>query len=242
MERGGLAKYRFVVTDNGCGMSEEFLTHIFEPFERNEASVTNKIQGTGLGMPITKSLVDAMHGEIRVKSEIGKGTCFVVELPFKQITAKQEEAEIPSAEEALREKRFLCAEDNALNSEILEEMLKVYGAECKICSDGEQLVETFQNAAPGTYDAILTDVQMPNMNGLEATRAIRASGHPQSKTIPIIAMTASAFAEDVQRSLDAGMNAHVPKPINAVVLMQTVRNLCETAGTADAHEEDSTEA
>ena len=338
------------VIDNGCGMSEEFQKHIFEPFTREKNSTINKIQGTGLGMSITKSLVDLMGGTITLKSEQGKGSRFDVTLTLPidkdamtvsgigsvllvsdeemlaanikaalretsvdlHIVANLDEAvaflrETPadvillsgylssdkladavrllrqtakdaelifccdyayrdSVREALvgsgvdgliarpfffenflravehsREdgsfalsdvhrsplygKRFLCAEDNALNAEILEALLDIHNATCTICPDGAELVKAFAEVKPGDYDALLVDVQMPNMNGMDATRAIRSGDNPLGRTIPIIAMTANAFSTDVQECLDAGMDAHLAKPLDIKALEQLVDEL-----------------
>ena len=352
-------KLRFTVKDNGIGMSKEYLEHIFAPFSREINSTTNKVQGTGLGMAITKNLVDLMGGIIKVESELGVGSTFTVELSFTR--PEQEEADswfrhrvtrilVADDEEdiclnikemmrdtgvdvsyvtdgaaavdtavrahsnrndfhvilldwkmpgmdgvetarAIREKiganipilvltsydwseiedqareaginafmpkpfftstfwqtikplftgqderaaavdgegeksvisgmRFLVAEDNELNAEILTEMMSIEGAECDVAVNGKEALEAFERSEPGRYDMILMDVQMPVMNGYDATRAIRASGHPEAKTIPIVAMTATTFAEDVRDALDAGMDGHLAKPIN----MEAVREL-----------------
>ena len=349
------AAYRISVEDNGCGMPPEFIEHIFEPFIRAENSVTNRVQGTGLGMAITKSIVDLMGGTITVQSEVDKGSRFEVTLTFpidynadmktdlgaavlisddevlrnnvaaamrevnvrfftartKEEAAKLMETQkmdivlvsghlsdesLPervafvrrSAENAvlvffvdyvdpaqvervvsdcgidgliprpfflsnllrsierikrtnifveergsvLKGKRFLCAEDNELNAEILEAILDMHGASCVICPNGQELLNAFAAVQPGEYDAILMDVQMPVMNGLEATRAVRGGKNPLGRTIPIIAMTANAFAEDIQQCLDAGMNAHVSKPIDIDTLERTLKSVMDenTAG------------
>lgn len=344
----GYAEFCFSVTDTGYGMKPEFLEHIFEPFTRAENSVTNKIQGTGLGMAITKNIIDLMGGSIHVKSEFGKGSCFDVILKFKidgerSYDLKKEKILLISADQTLtkniqaplrltelaftvvstekeavqflkeenvdvillaghlRDKslkdtvkllrdlskdtllifcvdfaqreavqetlsqcridgliprpfflsnleiaiarvrsnaapeteglsilngmHFLCAEDNNLNAEILEGILDMYGASCTIYPDGEEIVKAFEHVRPGEYDAILMDIQMPHMNGYEATKAIRRSKNLLGRTIPIIAMTANAFSDDVQNSLAAGMNAHVSKPIDMAVLEKTLRGL-----------------
>ena len=349
------AKFIFSVTDNGYGMSSDFVQHIFEPFTRAENSVTNKVQGTGLGMAITKNIVDLMGGTIHVDSEIGRGSHFevMVTLPIdkkKEYTIDKErillvsdderlirnvEAStsetlvdfyaVSTAEEAtgwlMQEKadvillsgcvnnktlketvnllrkiaenatlifcvdyirdeeaqnriaasgvdgivarpfflsnlemtiartrtdtfsekentsilqgmRFLCAEDNELNAEILQEILHMYNAECTIYPNGEEIVQAFKDVKPGDYDVILMDIQMPKMNGLEATRAIRSGSNPLGKTIPIIAMTANAFSEDVQLCIGAGMDAHIAKPLDIAVLEKTVRGF--TSGGADS--------
>ena len=350
------ASFRFTVQDNGYGMTEEFAARIFDTFTREENSVTNKVQGTGLGMAITRSLVKLMGGQVSVQTQKGKGSTFTVELelqisdemgnasfweqngilrilvvddsaqvcrdialsmkkygvevkyalsgeeavrivredcdfdavmidwymtsmsgrqtaielrrlmqrpcPFILLSsydlndtiAKSEELPVDGilakpffvsklratldeilhghevgegAEEfsALNGLHFLAAEDNELNAEILREMLKIVGASVDICENGRLVVDAFQRSAPGQYTAVLMDVQMPVMNGLEATRAIRASVHPLAVTIPIIAMTANAFSEDIHDCLEAGMNAHVSKPIDMACFEQTVRRV-----------------
>lgn len=340
-EQPGYAWYQISVADNGYGMDQEFLKHIFEPFTRAENSVTNKVQGTGLGMAIVKSVVDMMGGTIQVDSVLNQGTCFEVNLPleldtnadsmgeigpvllisddevlqqnmkasmqetqtdFDIASSREEAAELirirktelvllhghrkdenlaeytaylrrqaqsdlliflledtqtETTEEIFRESgadglilrpffrtnllrameqrkgldsqkkndkavlkglHFLCAEDNKLNAEILEAMLSAEGAFCTICRNGQEIVDAFQKVQPGEYDAILMDVQMPVMNGLEAARAIRSGENPLGRTIPILAMTANAFKEDIQNSLAAGMDAHISKPIDMRVL------------------------
>ena len=231
------------VTDTGYGMTPEFVSHIFEPFTRAENSVTNKVQGTGLGMAITKNIVDLMGGSIRVESEPGKGSRFEVELTIpidkeaaiKEASMKEASAKKTSTKAVGKTKadgtkdeeklhavlkglRFLCAEDNELNAEILKEILKIYDADCVIYPNGEEIVKAFADVKPGEFDAILMDIQMPKMNGLDATRAIRNGKNPLGKTIPIIAMTANAFSEDVKHCIEAGMNAHIAKPIDMEAL------------------------
>ena len=229
------ARYRFLVSDNGMGMSADFKNTIFDAFTREESSMTNKIQGTGLGMAITKNLVEAMGGTIDVESEPGQGSCFEILMDLK--TAEDQSVSlIPHTEKdepegnILQGMRFLCAEDNEINAEILTELLKIEGAECTICENGEEILKTFEQSAPGDYDMILMDVQMPVMNGYEATKAIRRSSHELAKTIPIIAMTANAFSEDIQHSLTAGMNAHVSKPVEMKVLEKTIRSIKSGGG------------
>ena len=229
------AKYRFLISDNGLGMSADFKDTIFDAFTRAESSLTNKIQGTGLGMAITKNLVEAMGGTIDVDSELGQGSCFEVLMDLKiaedrtVALAAQEETDEQDGN-ILQGMRFLCAEDNELNAEILTELLKIEGAECTICENGEEILKAFEQSAPGDYDMILMDVQMPVMNGYEATKAIRRSSHKLAKTIPIIAMTANAFSEDIQHSLAAGMNAHVSKPVEMKVLEKTIRSIKSGGG------------
>ena len=352
---GHYARYKFTVTDNGIGMSEEFQKHIYESFTRAENSVTNQVQGTGLGMAITKNLVDMMGGAISLESQLGRGSRFEVILEFKVdekadsavkgldilllrcadddfariqnsteghpvrvarttqpsetvqllqnghydvvLVPMQEygehlnaavqrvralagndtlllgiaavsrdeamadlsengldgfipkpfflsnlEAEVSRIRElrstsgqqtersVLNGMHFLCAEDNDINAEILRAMLEMQGASCTICRDGTEIVEKFRTVKPGEYDAILMDVQMPIMDGHAATRAIRTGENPLGRTIPIIAMTANAFAEDVQKSVEAGMDAHLSKPVDMAALEQTVRKVCKKQG------------
>ena len=234
------ARYRFVVQDDGIGMSADYQKTLFDPFTREEKSGTNKVQGTGLGMAITKSIVDLMGGSINVESATGKGTRFEVVLEFpidaeadhaQQVQALPEEAEETSP---LSGMKFLCAEDNAINAEILQMLLETKGASCTICPNGQEIVDAFANVKPGEYDMILMDVQMPVMNGYEATKAIRRSSHELAMTIPIIAMTANAFSEDIQHSLAAGMNAHVSKPVEMKVLEKTIRSIKSGGGHRNA--------
>ena len=223
------ARYRFVVQDDGIGMSADYQKTLFDPFTREEKSGTNKVQGTGLGMAITKSIVDLMGGSINVESATGKGTRFEVVLEFpidaeadhaQQVQALPEEAEETSP---LSGMKFLCAEDNAINAEILEMLLETKGASCTICPNGQEIVDAFANVKPGEYDMILMDVQMPVMDGLEATRRIRNGENPLGRVIPILAMTANAFLEDMQKSKEAGMDAHLSKPVDIAALEQTVK-------------------
>ena len=347
-DRADYARFIFCVTDTGYGMEPEFLEHIFEAFTREESSMTSKIQGTGLGMAITKNIVDMAGGEIKVDSTPGKGSRFEVTMDIRinrdihygmngekllllssdemlignmQASVRESEMELSVADTAkqagnildkermdvillggyLRDRNlaetvqilrehaaeallvfcvdfaqkdqvqetlrlcqvdgliprpfflsnleiaigrvrsnaapetqglsilngmhFLCAEDNELNAEILEAILDMYHASCTICPDGAEIVKAFENVKPGEYDAILMDIQMPRMNGYDATRAIRRSKNPLGRTIPIIAMTANAFSDDIQNSLEAGMDAHVSKPIDMAVLEKTIRGI-----------------
>ena len=225
------ARYRFVVQDDGIGMSEEFQKTLFDPFTREEKSGTNKVQGTGLGMAITKSIVDLMGGSINVESATGKGTRFEVVLEFpidaeadhaQQVQALPEEAEETSP---LSGMKFLCAEDNAINAEILEMLLETKGASCTICPNGQEIVDAFANVKPGEYDMILMDVQMPVMDGYTATRQIRALGDPALAKIPILAMTANAFDEDRRNALESGMTGFLSKPIVIGDLVQELRKI-----------------
>ena len=223
------AKYRFVVQDDGIGMSAVYQKTLFDPFTREEKSGTNRVQGTGLGMAITKSIVDLMGGTIHVESAPGKGSRFevVLELPIDAEADKVQTASaLPEEAEAvspLSGMKFLCAEDNAINAEILEMLLETKGASCTICSNGQEIVDAFASVKPGEYDMILMDVQMPVMDGLEATRRIRNGENPLGRTIPILAMTANAFLEDMQKSKEAGMDEHLSKPVDIAALEQTVK-------------------
>lgn len=355
-QQEGKAKFRFIVTDNGRGMTPEFLEHIFEPFVRSEDSVTNKIQGTGLGMAITKNFVDLMGGQIQIESTLNQGTRSVVTLELNidrnanypsdaervllvtgeeilrfnverlfdkndatvccvateeeavgllkeqsfdviLFTACYDDPHLPEVVARLRENgdpstmifcmdfprenwdnnhvqesgvdgiisrpfsmndmnlaisrarstagtqefsalkgvRFLCAEDNIVNVEILRAILEMNGARCTIYSNGAELVEAFEQVKPDEYDVILMDIQMPVMNGLEATRAIREGKNPLGKTIPIIAMTANAFTEDIQQSMEAGMNAHISKPLDTELLEKVVGSLRISRGQSNCH-------
>jgi signal transduction histidine kinase/CheY-like chemotaxis protein len=209
------ARYRFRIEDTGIGMTEEFMTRIFEAFSQADNGSRTEYKGTGLGMAITKKFVDLMDGTIEVKSEIGKGSCFIVELAFdinKDISP--EKADVEHTIVCLEGMRVLLVEDNELNMEIAEEILEGEGIIVTCAENGQIAVDTFTKAPSGTFDVILMDIMMPVMNGYEATEAIRHSDHPEAATIPIIAMTANAYAEDVQKALAAGMNAHVAKPID----------------------------
>ena len=223
------AKYRFVVQDDGIGMSAVYQKTLFDPFTREEKSGTNRVQGTGLGMAITKSIVDLMGGTIHVESAPGKGSRFevVLELPIDAEADKVQTASaLPEEDEAvspLSGMSFLCAEDNAINAEILEMLLETKGASCTICSNGQEIVDAFASVKPGEYDMILMDVQMPVMDGLEATRRIRNGENPLGRIIPILAMTANAFLEDMQKSKEAGMDEHLSKPVDIAALEQTVK-------------------
>ena len=223
------AKYRFVVQDDGIGMSKAYQKTLFDPFTREERSGTNRVQGTGLGMAITKNIVDLMGGSISVESATGKGTRFEVVLEFPidaeadAVPKAQALPEEPEDVSPLCGMNFLCAEDNAINAEILELLLESKGAHCKIYPNGQELVDAFVRVKPGEYDMILMDVQMPVMDGLEATRRIRSSENPLGRVIPILAMTANAFLEDMQKSKEAGMDEHLSKPVDIDALEQTVK-------------------
>ena len=216
---------RIEVEDNGYGMTQEYLKTIFDAFTRAENSTTNKVQGTGLGMAITKSIVELMGGTIEVFSEVDQGSLFRVELElrFSEEQPREKGDAGPEEDISLEGMRFLAAEDNEINAEILSELFSLEGASCEVMPNGQLAVERFCQSEPGEFDAILMDVQMPVMNGHQAARAIRALEREDAGTIPIIAMTANAFVEDEKAALEAGMDAHVPKPLDMELLKKTVR-------------------
>ena len=211
----GTVRYRWTISDTGIGMSEDYLRHIFEPFTQEHSDARSVYQGTGLGMPIVKGLLEQMDGSISVTSKEGEGSTFVITIPFEIAEAPKAEKPGASAGPApsIRGLRLLLAEDNELNAEIAQMLLADAGAEVTAVNDGKAAVELFEGSPAGTFDAILMDIMMPVMDGLAATRAIRAMQRPDAKTIPILAMTANAFREDAEKCLAAGMNAHLAKPL-----------------------------
>lgn len=230
-------RIRIEVEDDGYGMTQEYLKTIFDVFTRAENSTTNKVQGTGLGMAITKNIVELMGGTIEVFSEVDKGSLFRVEVEFgisEKRAGGSEKSSNPETEEegSLQGLHFLAAEDNEINAEILSEILLTEGADCEIVENGQLALERFQESSEGEFDAILMDVQMPVMNGYDATRAIRALERKDAGKIPIIAMTANAFAEDEKEALHAGMDVHLAKPIDIGLLKKVAKQYIrkETAG------------
>lgn len=227
----GYASYQFRVKDTGIGMSKAFLEHLFEPFEREQTTTVSGIQGTGLGLSITKNIVDMMHGTIAVTSEVGKGSEFVVSFRFRVKNAphrapeKIEPREKAPSARFLVGKRILLVEDNELNQEIAKTVLEGAGLIIDTACDGTEAVAAMKAARAGSYDLILMDIQMPVMDGYEAARTIRTMEDPAKAGIPIVAMTANAFEEDRQRAMDAGMNDHVPKPIDVPKLIETLRRI-----------------
>ena len=222
----GRCAYRWTISDTGVGMSEEFLQHIFEPFAQEKNDARSVYQGTGLGMAIVKSLVEKMNGTIRVESRLGEGSTFTVTIPFDIAPPPETQ---PAREEAapdIQGLRILLAEGNELNAEIAEMLLRDEGAEVLIAHDGRQALERFRDTTEGTFDAILMDVMMPVMDGLEATRANRALERADAGSISIIVMTANAFQEDAQECLRAGMNALLSKPLDMDKLVRTLSALC----------------
>lgn len=222
----GTVTYRWTITDTGIGMSETFLQHIFEPFAQERLDVRSVYSGTGLGMSIVKTLVDKMHGTITVKSAPNEGSTFVIKLPFEIADAQQPAVRETGEKGSICGLHLLLTEDNELNAEIAETLLRDKGAEVTVVSDGAQAIEKFANSPAGTYNAIIMDIMMPEVDGLAATRAIRAMKRPDAWRIPIIAMTANAFDEDVRHCLAAGMNAHLAKPLQIDSVVQTIAGLC----------------
>ena len=225
-EKEGWCDTVVTVADNGIGMSQEFQKHIFEPFERERTSTVSKVEGSGIGMGIVKKLVELMGGTVEVESKIGVGSTFTVTIPCRiasedEIQAKREIN--PSDQKCLCGTRILLTEDNDLNAEIATELLQEEGCTVDRAKDGVECVDMLEKAANGTYQLILMDVQMPVMNGYDATKKIRRMDDPQKANIPIVAMTANAFSEDKQVALDAEMNDHIAKPINMSVLVPTLR-------------------
>ena len=226
----GLSRYEFRVRDNGIGMSEEFQKAIFEAFTREKTSTVSGIQGTGLGMAITKSIVDMMGGTITVSSAVGEGSEFVVTLPCRLSGVSAEGVPAPAdvgqaAKNGFAGRRVLLAEDNEMNQMIAEAILTEHGFQVDIVSDGEQAVQRMADAPAGTYDVILMDIQMPNMDGYEAAQHIRALADPVKAGIPIVAVTANAFEEDRRQAIGAGMGGHLAKPYDIPAMMETLARL-----------------
>ena len=219
--------YRWTISDTGIGMSEEFLKHIFDPFTQEKNDARSVYQGTGLGMSIVKALLDQMNGSISVTSQKGVGSTFVITIPFTIAEKPQSKEPDHTQETSIRGRRFLLAEDNDLNAEIAKTLLEDKGATITVVSDGQQAVNRFKENPVGTYNAILMDVMMPVMDGLTAAKTIRAWDRPDAKTIPIVAMTANAFAEDAQKCMEAGMNAHLAKPLDIQKVVATLAGLIE---------------
>ena len=221
--REGFMTLQIRVSDNGIGISKEYIPHIFDAFTRERSSSESGIIGTGLGLRIVKSFVDLMNGDISVKSEPGKGTCFTVEISCRKIPEEELQQQMEEQPEnvSLAGRRLLLAEDNGLNAEIAMTILQDADAEVELAADGKIAVDKLQDVPAGYYDAILMDIQMPNMNGYEATKAIRKLTDERAK-IPIIAMTANAFEEDRQAALAAGMDDYVAKPVEISELFRTI--------------------
>ena len=220
---GGKNKYRFIIRDTGIGIKEDYMPHIFESFTREERTTVNRIQGTGLGLAITAKIVEMMGGTISVKSKLGEGSEFTVELELEPLETDSQANADKSENIDLAGHRILLVEDNAINAEIARMILEQYGAEVQQAENGKIGLEALQEKGPGYYDAVLMDIQMPVMNGFEATKAIRALGGAYATALPIIAMSANAYDEDVRDCLAAGMNGHIAKPFNPDELMRILR-------------------
>ena len=225
-EQPGMTTMEFICRDTGIGMTEEFQKHIFEPFAQEHAGSRTKFAGTGLGMPITKKLVEKMGGTITFESEKGVGTTFVIRVPFKidpDADKREEQKEV--SEKSIKGLHILLAEDNELNMEIAEFMLQNEGADVIKAWNGQEAVELFRKSEPGEFDVILMDIMMPVMNGYEATKMIRSLDREDAKEVPIIAMTANAFTEDRIRAKEAGMDEHIAKPVDTELLVKIIHKL-----------------
>lgn len=236
IQSGDKLKVNFTISDNGIGMSEEFLKNLFKPFERGSNISNKNIEGTGLGLAITKNLIALLDGTIRVHSNLNKGSKFVIELPFdidKNYKVSVNDLQNnklntfsnSNIKYLLKGKRFLLAEDNDLNAEIAISFLEQASAKVELAKNGKEVLKKFLKSQKNYYDCILMDIQMPLMNGYDATRAIRNSVHDDAESIPIIAMTADAFEENITMSLEAGMDGHISKPIEINVLYNTLKEI-----------------
>ena len=218
--------YRFIVKDNGIGMSESFLQQLYEPFAREDNSMTNVEQGTGLGLSITQSIIAMMGGTIEAKSRQGEGTCFTVTLRFTRLKEdKVQKQETAQSEDNISFEGFrvLLTEDNELNREIASELLSDIGLEIETAKNGKEAVEKMMMKPDHYYDLIFMDIQMPIMNGYEATRAIRSLDSEYARNIPIIAMTANVFQDDIMKAIESGMNEHVTKPIDMKIVCHVLQ-------------------
>lgn len=228
-EQGANCRVKFTISDTGVGMDEEYIPKIFEPFTQEDDTTTNKYGGSGLGMAITGSLIDMMGGTVEVKSKKGEGTTFTVRMEFRPVDPSAAAVKKDEAAEAqkitLEGRRILFAEDVDINAEILADILEMEEAVSERAENGKIALEKFAASEPGYYDAILMDMRMPVMDGLEATRAIRALDRADAKTIPVIALTANAFEEDVRRCLEAGMDSHLSKPVDPELLTLTLSRI-----------------
>ena len=236
-DEAGMCTLRFIIKDTGIGMDKEYIPKIFESFSQEDVTSTNKYGGSGLGMAITKSFVEMMNGEIQVESEKGKGSVFTVTVKLQgsdraavsNSETDRQSAENSSSVEVLAGRRILIAEDVEQNAEILADILELEDIESERAADGAEAIRMFTESEAGYYDAVLMDVRMPEIDGLTATQKIRSLERPDAKTIPIIAMTANVFDEDIARSLEAGMNAHLSKPVEPEKLYETLAQLISGA-------------
>ena len=225
-EQPGMTTMEFVCRDTGIGMTEEFQKYIFEPFAQEHTGSRTKFAGTGLGMPISKKLVEKMGGTITFESEEGAGTTFVIRVPFRIDTDRSGRMETGERQEAsIRGMHILLAEDNELNMEIAEFMLQNEGADVTKAWNGQEAVELFEKSRPGEFDVILMDIMMPVMNGHEAVKRIRSLDREDANVIPVIAMTANAFTEDRLKAKEAGMNEHIAKPVDVELLVKVIHKL-----------------
>ena len=225
-EQPGMTTMEFVCRDTGIGMTEEFQKRVFEPFAQEHTGSRTKFTGTGLGMPISKKLVEKMGGTITFESEEGAGTTFVIRVPFKidpDVDKREEQKDV--SEKSIKGRHILLAEDNELNMKIAEFMLQKEGADVTKAWNGQEAVELFRNSEQGEFDVILMDIMMPVMNGYEATKRIRSLDREDAKKIPIIAMTANAFTEDRIRAKEAGMDEHISKPVDVKLLVKVIHEL-----------------
>ena len=227
-QRTDTATMEFICRDTGIGMSEAFQKRIFEPFAQEDSGSRTKYPGTGLGMPITKKLIEKMGGTITFESKKGVGTTFVIRVPFQiDQDGDKGEKQKDTPEQSIQGLHILLAEDNELNMEIAEFVLQNEGAVVTKAWNGREALELFEKSGPGAFDVILMDIMMPVMNGYEATRMIRSLDREDAKKIPIIAMTANAFSEDRLRAKEAGMDEHIPKPIDTTMLIKVICQLVE---------------
>ena len=231
------AALRFTMTDTGIGIDKAFIPKMFEAFSQEDTGNTSPYGGSGLGMPISKSIVMMMGGEIQVESEKGAGSTFTVYVPLKRVPEadipRAPEPDAPAAADALSGLNLLIVEDQEMNAEVLADLLSLEDMTSEWAENGQRAVEMLSESAPGQFDAILMDMRMPVMDGLTATREIRKLSHPDAKTIPIIALSANAFEEDVKQCLAAGMNAHLSKPVDIDLLKETLRSILETGNAPE---------
>ena len=225
--QNGTAGYRFEIEDTGIGMGEDFKKHIFEPFTQENQGARTHYNGVGLGMSIVKKLVDQMKGTIKVDSQVGRGSVFQIILPIQieEVQNTQPAEEERSARSDIAGMRVLLVEDNEINCEIVEFMLEEAGASVVTANDGKKAVDVFSASRPGTFDCVLMDLMMPVMSGYEATRVIRSLPRPDAGSVPIIALSANAFDEDIAMAKDAGMDEHLAKPVDIRKMFRVMNRL-----------------
>ena len=241
-EQPGMTTMEFVCRDTGIGMTEAFQKQIFEPFAQEHTGSRTKFAGTGLGMPISKKLIEKMGGTITFESAEGIGTTFVIRVPFKidlDVDIREEQADV--SEKSIKGLHILLAEDNELNMEIAEFMLQNEGVEVTKAWNGQEAVEIFRKSKPGEFDVILMDIMMPVMNGYEATKKIRSLDREDAKVVPIIAMTANAFTEDRLRAKEAGMDEHIAKPVDGKLLINIIYKLMKHSFRGSHNEKEKPE-